>query len=404
MNILFLSLLDFESLDEKNIYTDLLREFRRRGHNLYVVSPMERRKKKNTFLIEEDNCLILKLKIGNVQKTNYIEKGISLLTLQGRFIHGIIRNFRNVRFDLVLYATPPITLQKVVKYVKNKWSSATYLLLKDIWPQGIVDLGILSSNNLVCRYFRKKEKDMYVISDYIGCMSQANVQYVKEHNSYIKPERVEICPNCIEPTERKVTVNKEEQRYIQEKYGIPQNKTVFVYGGNLGKPQGIDFIIECIKGLEQLDHIFVLIIGSGTEYDRLAHAIANYQLKNTKLESYIPQKDYKILLQVCHVGLIFLDHRFTIPNFPSRLLAYMDAHLPVLAIVDSATDVGQVVENGNFGWSCKSENATEVIKMFDEIGWCSELNKKGENGRAYLQKHYSAKIAYQTIISHFLEK
>ena len=84
MNILFLSLLDFESLDERNIYTDLLREFRKNGHILYVVSPIERRKRQKTFLIEEQGCKILKLKIGNVQKTNYIEKGISLLTLQSQ--------------------------------------------------------------------------------------------------------------------------------------------------------------------------------------------------------------------------------------------------------------------------------------------------------------------------------
>ena len=31
------------------------------------------------------------------------------------------------------------------------------------------------------------------------------------------------------------------------KYGIPLDKTVFVYGGNLGKPQGIPFLVECLK-------------------------------------------------------------------------------------------------------------------------------------------------------------
>ena len=46
MNLLFLTMLDFSSLDERNIYTDLLRQFILHNHNVYVVSPIERKKKK----------------------------------------------------------------------------------------------------------------------------------------------------------------------------------------------------------------------------------------------------------------------------------------------------------------------------------------------------------------------
>ena len=72
MNVLFLTLLDFNSIDEKNIYTDLLREFAKHGHRLFVISPVERRKKIDTKIIKMDNATILKLKIGNTQKTNMI--------------------------------------------------------------------------------------------------------------------------------------------------------------------------------------------------------------------------------------------------------------------------------------------------------------------------------------------
>lgn len=43
MNVLFLTLLDFDSLQEHNIYTDLLREFVKNGHKVSVISPVERR-------------------------------------------------------------------------------------------------------------------------------------------------------------------------------------------------------------------------------------------------------------------------------------------------------------------------------------------------------------------------
>ena len=73
MNVLFLTLLDFESVYEKNIYTDLLREFLKHGHHVYAVSPVERRRRRKTHLAIEGNSVILRLRTGNMQKTSIIE-------------------------------------------------------------------------------------------------------------------------------------------------------------------------------------------------------------------------------------------------------------------------------------------------------------------------------------------
>ena len=61
MNILFLTLLDFSTLEERNIYTDLMREFIKDGNNVYIISPIEKRKLQPTKLIEGKNYKILKL-------------------------------------------------------------------------------------------------------------------------------------------------------------------------------------------------------------------------------------------------------------------------------------------------------------------------------------------------------
>ena len=144
MNVLFLTLLDFNSIEEKNIYTDLLREFAKHGHRLFVISPVERRKKIDTKIIKMDNATILKLKIGNTQKTNIIEKGISTVSIEPQFIAGIKKYFSNVKFDLVIYSTPPITFCNAIEFVKKIDGAKTYLLLKDIFPQNAVDIEMIS--------------------------------------------------------------------------------------------------------------------------------------------------------------------------------------------------------------------------------------------------------------------
>jgi hypothetical protein len=165
-----------------------------------------------------------------------------------------------------------------------------------------------------------------------------------KNNPSIDANRVEVCPNSIEYIENSLT--EEEKKAIREKYDIPLDKKVFVYGGNLGKPQGIPFIINCLKAQESNNNVFFLIVGNGTEYDKLALCCEN--ISNVKLMSALPREDYDKMIHACDVGMIFLDYRFTIPNFPSRLLSYMQAGLPILACTDKNTDIGEVITENNF--------------------------------------------------------
>jgi hypothetical protein len=404
MNILFLTLLDFSTLDESGIYTDLMREFVRDNHKVYIISPTEKRKQLPTRLIEDDSYKILKLQIGNTQKTNVIEKGISTLTLESKFQRGIRDYFSNVKFDLVIYTTPPITLQKAIEYVKKRDNALTYLLLKDIFPQNAVDLGMVKKTGvrgLLYKYFRNKEKRLYKLSDYIGCMSHANVEFLLKHNPEISPDIVEVCPNSIEP----IVINKNPQnvKIVKEKYKIPYDCTVFIYGGNLGKPQGIDFLIDCLRANKDNDKVYFIIAGSGTEFYKLKAFFDSEKLNNAQLFDHLPKEEYEILANSCDVGLIFLDKRFTIPNFPSRLLSYMQASMPVLAATDVNTDIGQVIEQGNFGLWCESGSIEQFNKNIKELCNTESRKEMGINAKGYLEENYTSRNSYEIIMRHFKE-
>ncbi|KMQ04184.1 glycosyltransferase family 4 protein [Bacillus cereus] len=402
MNVLFLTLLDFSTIKEKGIYTDLMREFTNNGNNVYIISPTEKRKRQKTKLIDEGNCKILKLQIGNIQKTNMIEKGISTLTLESKFLKGIKNYFSDVKFDLVLYSTPPITLQKAVEYVQKRDNAKTYLLLKDIFPQNAVDLGMIKKKgmgSLLYKYFRTKEKNLYSISNYIGCMSQANVNFLLQNNPEISPDIVEVCPNSIEPLIVKKDIRKSNE--IKAKYKIPIDKTVFIYGGNLGKPQGIDFLIECLKANKNNNQVHFVIVGAGTEFPKLKTCINKENLTNTQLFSQLPKDEYDILANSCDVGLIFLDKRFTIPNFPSRILSYMQASMPILAATDINTDIGEIIEDGGFGLWCESSNSESFNEKLNQMCNRESRESMGINARRYLEANYTARNSYEIIMNHF---
>ena len=102
MNILFLSLGRYSSVQEKGIYTDLLREFIRNGHIVTILSAEESRVD-NEILIEEESCTIVRVFTGKIQKTNIIEKGINTLLIENRFKKAIKKYCDKISYDLILY-------------------------------------------------------------------------------------------------------------------------------------------------------------------------------------------------------------------------------------------------------------------------------------------------------------
>lgn len=395
MNILFLTSVKIKSLAERGIYTDLLRKFKEEGHEVFVVSPSERREKINTHLTKSVGTTILNVRTFNLQKTNVLEKGIGTLAIEYQYLNAIKKHFKTIKFDLVLYSTPPITFSKVIDYVKKRDKAYSYLLLKDIFPQNAVDMKMLKDGGALHKFFLKKETKLYKLSDTIGCMSEANRKYIMDHNPTIFHGKIEVNPNSITPIAK--VQSAEEKQFIKEKYGLPLNSKILIYGGNLGKPQGLDFLLETITASINPD-VFFLIVGSGTEYKRIFRWFHNQRPKNAMLLEGLPKNDYDKLLKACDVGLIFLHKDFTIPNFPSRLLSYLEMKMPVIAATDLNTDIGSEIKKNNCGYAVLSGDILGMQKAIDELV-SNENNfiQMQENAWRLLQNEYKVDYSYQLI-------
>jgi glycosyltransferase involved in cell wall biosynthesis len=167
----------------------------------------------------------------------------------------------------------------------------------------------------------------------------------------------------------------------------------------LGLPQGISFLKQNIEYCKSIKKAFFLIIGDGTEYVNVKQWIERENLKNVLLIKELPKSHYDDILKVVHVGLIFLNPLFTIPNFPSRVLSYMQNKLPVICATDMTTDIGKIVSSNNFGYMCFTSDSES---FFDYV--LRLLNKElrtqmGENSFNYLRNHYNIDVSYNKIIN-----
>ena len=279
-------------------------------------------------------------------------------------------------------------------------------------------------------------------------MSPANVEFIRKHNTFYPADRVEVAPNSISLTpspspngegssntqDEEKARRENEKVYILRKYGLPLFVPIFIYGGNLGKPQGIDYLIKCLDANKHRKDCFFVVVGNGTEYSKLkawfdSHDFdldLNHDLNNlnhnlhrkdngnesekvnvsdkvnVKLMERLPKEDYDMLVKYCDVGLIFLDHRFTIPNYPSRLLPYLENKRPIICATDVNTDIGRIAEKNGYGFWCESVKPEDFTALIDKM-LLADRKAMGERGYEFLCKNYTVQNTYDAIMKHFGE-
>lgn len=401
MNILYLtSIYDFN--DKGNLYTDLVDEIVEHGHTVVVMTPKERKYNLKSQTVKYgDKITLHQFKCLNFRgAVNVIEKGLGTLSLGYQYLRALKKHFKNEKFDMAIYATLPITYTPVIKYLKRQ-GTFCYLLHKDFFPQSAVDLEMMVTSSVSYKLFRSIEKGLYANSDKIGVMTPKNVEFITGNNPWLDKEKVEVCPNGIKPlSEEKLQQIKDMRTVVREKFGIPQDAVVFIYGGIISRAQGVDFIESVFKQLKAspVENAFFLLIGSGNESERLNKYITELGFDNVKMMPFLPKKDYDEIQGCADVGMIFLDKRFTIANIPSRTLSYMDMGLAIVAGTDTYTDYRELVEDNKVGLWCSSEDPETMVKNIRKLTEDRDFRITcSNNSRKYILNNWTTKIVYDII-------
>ena len=118
----------------------------------------------------------------------------------------------------------------------------------------------------------------------------------------------------------------------------------------------------------------------------------------------MPRVDYQKIVNECDIGLIFLDKRFTIPNYPSKVLSYFNLSIPVMAAVDKNNDFKDMLEISNAGFWTEAGNIDEYVKKMDKLIESKRLREEmGQNGRKYLEENFKVEKSVD-IINKYLNK
>lgn len=376
---------------DANMYTDLIRALAGSGAEVRVIAPATGA---STQVTEEGGIPVLRVRSGPLVNTGLLSKGFNTLLLNRRYTRAFRRYWPDWRMDWILTSTPPITLSPLLHTLQKQFGARVYLMLRDIFPQNARDLGIIK-NPLLLAFFRRRECHLYQISDIIGCMSPGNIAFL--HRRYPRTQdKLTYFPNWLEPTPQSCGSH---DAGFRQRNGLA-GKFIALFGGNFGRPQQMDFLLELAGRVRHVPDVVFVLIGRGTEKVHIENLVKRRDLNNVMIYDRLPRDEYLALSREADIGLVNLSQQFTIPNIPSRTLAYWDASLPVLAATDAYTDLDEnFLRKFNAGLGAKTGNIDDYYTKFMTLYLDPQLRKTlGENGRKAVDMEFSTQAAVCRLI------
>ncbi len=392
MNILFV-FFTLPHLSKSSMYSDLVNEFKRKGHNVFPIAPMNSNSAKSGISIEND-IEVLRVNTLDVFSQNLFVKGFANLLLSHQYKKAFNTLWKEKPVDLVIVATPSVMFADFIYYIKKNKFSKVYLMQKDIFPQNAVDLGMMNKKSPLFKFFKKNEIKLLETADLIGCTSPANIKYFLSNYNFISKEKIKLLYNS-----SKLFIL--ENNFFSVIDNDLKDKFLVVFGGNLGKPQQLENVLDLAKKCTEYSDVIFIIIGNGTEVEKFKMTAKTMSLSNLKFIDSLPRQEYFNLISSCKLGLISLHQDFSVPNTPMKLNDYLNAGIPVLASIDRENDLGEILVQNNMGRYAYADSSYELFKQFLNLYKDKELCANlGKNGYEFCVKNLSVEKTYIDIFQH----
>lgn len=262
------------------------------------------------------------------------------------------------KWDGIIWYSPSIFFGVFVAYLKRLSSCKTYLILRDIFPEWALNLGLMQKG-VVYYFFKIIENYQYSLADSIGIQSHSNLRYFQSEGK-VNLSKIEVLQNWLSEAEAyKCSIDLSKT--------ILANRTIFIYAGNMGAAQGVDVFLELAQSLEGRADVGILLIGRGSEMIRLRNVVKARSLDNILLLDEIDYSEIPGLYKQCNAGIVVLDSRHKTHNIPGKFLSYMFAGLPVLAKVNPGNDLINLIEMNNVGYGFSEDSAIKMKELLEKL-------------------------------------
>ena len=278
------------------------------------------------------------------------------------------------RCDVILVMSPPLTLGLAGWLAALRHRAPLVLNIQDIHPEAAVATGSISNQKIISM-LERLESFSYKKADAVTALSDDLRLNIANRIEY--PDKVRVIPNFVDT----------DSIYPDSKFNNYRmalgltDEVVIMYAGNLGYSQPVEIVIDAARKLQHRQEIVFVINGEGSRRVEL-------EAKAAGLNEVLAAADIHLILLKPGLGTV---------SVPSKLYSILAAGRPVLASVDTGTEIDLVVSRTGAGRSVSSNDnglfAETLIALADDpVG----RDAAGKAGRKFAEEWLSADSVAQS--------
>lgn len=338
---------------------------------------------------QPDNLQILRLNPVFKNKDRLSSRIMRLLTITFKFAWHAIWGIR--RKDTVFAVTNPAFMILFLAMLRCVRRFRFILLAYDIFPENVLAAKLCRPDSAKYKISKRLFDWAYSKADTVIAIGRDMREILIKKG--VPPEHIRIVTNW-SPDKGNTPLQKNDNEYIK-KFAL-QDKTVFLFAGNLGRVQGIPNLLKAIDLTSSSNSAF-LFIGDGAMKNELEKFKATHPDKHIYIIGYQPIDKANEFLSAGDVALIPLADRMLGLGVPSKSYFYMAAGMPLLFIGDRNSEIALTIGEENNGWQIDADSPEKLADLLDKIATMDRTQLAEFAGRSRLaaEQRFAEKLILQ---------
>lgn len=334
-------------------FESIVKELADRGNKVTVLASYPNRIDLENFKeFEYDN-----VEVHRINKKSLKESVLNRAVTYFKFFYEAIKLGKKIakKSDIVI-ATSPQLLVGVAGAIISRVNKKVFLIdIRDLWPDIVLDMGVMKKYNPVYLFLKVLEKYMYRQSKFLVYNSPGFYNYLI--SKYDK-EKMKLITNGIDDYILNYFKNKEIKIVKKDKYKI-------LYAGNIGIAQDIKILVGLAERYRA--KIEIIIIGKGSQESTVRGLIKEKQITNIYLIPSVPRNE--LLEKYEEADILFLqlkDIKMFEKTIPSKIFEYLASQKPIIYGVEGVAKT-ILKEEFNRKYYFKANDIEDLIGTFENL-------------------------------------
>lgn len=333
----------------------------------------------------------------NSYKKNGVYRVLNIFVFLFKLFTKLGKRLKSYRPELIIASsTFPIDIIPA-KYFAKKFKAKLCYEVKDLWPLSLIELGGYSKRHPFIMLMQFAENFAYKKADYVISTLPNTLSYMIEHG--LSQQKFCYIPNGIDLQGWEIGNSSTDSQQFIEALKV-SNKIVVGYLGGHAISNALDTLVD-VAALAMVNNksLFFVLIGDGTEKQRLINKAKSLRLDNIKFLNPVNRKDVPSILSAMDILYIGWQntpiYRFGIS--PNKLMDYMMSGKPVIHSVNAANDI---IYDSGAGVSVSPDDPKLILEAITKVACLGsdERQRMGSRGKEYVMKYHNYEILAKKFI------